>query len=192
MTRFSTLYNLSAHRRELVFATINSEESLTQQSDALDCDINLIMAKYAQTGQLPQVQMQALYGDFSDVGDFTDAQNRIIAANEAFAGIPAHIRAKFHNNAAEFIEFAQNPENHEEMVKMGLLDAPKEEIEPPPQKPPKGAEIKTEYSDDGETSFDARGREIDPTSGARERDGEGKGAVRQPQGVRSPQLGKPR
>lgn len=113
------------------FATINNEESLTQQSDAVDCDINVIMKKYAKTGQLPVVQLQPLYGDFTGVDDFRSMQDKIKAANDAFAAIPANIRKRFNNDPHEFIKFAADKDNLPELRKLGLADPEK----PVPKEP---------------------------------------------------------
>jgi len=115
------------------FATFNNEESMTQQSDAADCDINVIMKKYGATGMLPQVQMQAMQGDFSEADDFRSVQEKIKAANDAFAAVPAHIRKRFGNDPAEFIEFATNKDNLDELRKLGLAEPEKK---PPPEPPP--------------------------------------------------------
>lgn len=34
--------------------------------------------------------------------------------------LPAQVRAKFSNDAAEFLDFVQNPKNADELVAMGL------------------------------------------------------------------------
>lgn len=132
--KFTTPYSHNRDR-SIFFGTNNTEESLTQQSDAEDCDINVIMKKYARTGQLPVVQLQPLYGDFSEVDDFRGMQDKIKAANDAFAEIPAHIRKRFNNDPQEFINFATDKENLPELRKLGLanpeIPAP---VEPPPIK----------------------------------------------------------
>lgn len=108
-------------------ATINLEESLTQQADAKDCDINIIMERYAVTGQLPQVTaLQPLFADFTTVTDYKGALDLIRKAEEAFAAVPAKIRQQFGNNAQAFIDFAENPDNLETLRKWGLAN-PKQE-----------------------------------------------------------------
>lgn len=123
---FDTVYNYATRNKEAnestLFATVNEEESMTQQSDADECDINLIMEKYKVTGQAPQVIQQGIYGDFTEVGDYRTAVERIRAANEAFQAIPAKLREKFDNDPAKFIDFATNPDNMDEMIKLGLAE----------------------------------------------------------------------
>lgn len=117
--------------RSKQFATVNTEESMTQQSDKDDCDINIIMKKFGGSGQLPQVQAQALYGDFTNVTDYRTMVETINAANEAFMQIPAETRARFMNDPQRFIDFTRDPNNLDELRKLGLANpAP-----PPPKEP---------------------------------------------------------
>lgn len=102
------------------FATDNREDSMTQQADANDADLNVIWTRYQQTGQIPGVTMQPIYGDFSQIGDYRTALDMVEAAEEAFSTVPAHLRKKFNNDPAEFIAFATNPDNLAEMKQMGL------------------------------------------------------------------------
>lgn len=114
--------------RSFKVATVNDKPSLTQQSDASETDINVIVARYTKTGQLPQIQDGARWGDFSEVNDYRSALDRITELKAAFYEIPAAIRDKFDNDPAKFCEFAENPDNVDEMVKMGLA-TPKENPE---------------------------------------------------------------
>lgn len=121
--KFATPY---ANQKKDGFKSINLEPSLTQQSDLNETDINVIMKKYNVTGQVPAVLAEGIFGDFTTVTDFRDAQDKLLAAQEAFAQVPAKIREQFHNDPAEFIEFATNKENLAQLRTWGL--APPEEI----------------------------------------------------------------
>lgn len=97
--------------------------SLTQANFRDDCDINQVMARFEKTGVLTHVnEKKPGYGDFTGYTDYHQSMNAVIEAQDAFMTIPSKIRAKFNNDPGEFLEFAENPENQEEMVKMGLLD----------------------------------------------------------------------
>lgn len=98
-----------------------SGESMTKQSFKDECDINVIMARYERSGQLPlSDDVRAEFGDFSDSLSFHEASNRIIAAQDAFMRVPAHIRAEFGNDPGRFLEFAIDPKNLDRMVELGL------------------------------------------------------------------------
>jgi phage internal scaffolding protein len=103
------------------------EESLVQQSLSADTDINNIMAKYKKTGQFTHVgRMAGEYGDFSNVPDYKTAMEQIMASNELFMELPAKVRERFGNDPAQFITFATDEKNIEELRKLGLApEAPK-------------------------------------------------------------------
>lgn len=130
--KFTSLYKHD-RERSASFATVNNEESVTQQDDATEADINVIVGRFIKTGQLPNVTMQPLSGDFVTAPDFRDIQERLRIANEAFAEVPAEIRKRFGNDPAEFIDFASKKENLPELRKLGLAmpeKAPPKEPDP--------------------------------------------------------------
>lgn len=97
------------------------EPTKTKQSDAESADINWIMKRYEQTGQLPEmIRGEPSYGDFSDMGSYQEALNIVQFAQAQFYALDAHIRARFGNDPAQFLAFTNNPENAAEMVKLGL------------------------------------------------------------------------
>lgn len=117
--KFANAYTLK-EEREKSYATVNNEPSMTEQSPAHDADINVIMQKYSKTGQIPRVLAEPMYGDFSNPISYADAVLTVRAAEEAFMQIPAKVRMQFGNDPGEFIKFATNPENKEELKKLGL------------------------------------------------------------------------
>lgn len=129
MPRFTTVYTHDDARSDL-FKTINNEPSLTQQSDAADADINIIMARFGATGQLPTLVEPGKYGDFTNAVDFRQAQEIIRDANEAFLTVPAKVREQFGNDPARFFEFVNNPDNVEQLRAMGLAKPKPPEEEP--------------------------------------------------------------
>ena len=116
---FAHTYSLPEELSD-TFATFNDEPSMTQQADAKDCDINVIMARYQQTGQLPQVLQEPLFGDFTNPMDFREMNEKLREAEEAFLEIPPQIRAQFGNDPGEFIKFCTDEKNREQLEKWGL------------------------------------------------------------------------
>lgn len=97
------------------------EPSRTDQSQAPDCDINNIMKRFEQTGQLPHmIKSNPEYGDFSEPTDYQNSLNVVMKAQEQFDALNAHIRARFDNDPQKFLEFATDSRNGEELIKMGL------------------------------------------------------------------------
>jgi len=102
----------------------------TKQSFAEESNINVIMKKYEKTGLLDHLNThEGNYGNFIGYADYHSSMNAIREAGEAFMTIPAGVRAKFGNDPALFLEFVQNPDNKEEMIKMGLARPTKQPVQ---------------------------------------------------------------
>lgn len=106
------------------------EPTLAQQQFKDECDINNILRQFNITGQLPDASLSPLYGDFTGISDYKTALDRVIATDEEFMNLPAQLRARFNNDAAELIQFLDQEENRLEAEKLGLLK-PKEIITAP-------------------------------------------------------------
>jgi len=108
--------------------------SRTKQSFKEECDINSILKRFEKTGELTHLmKAEPKFGEFADVGTFHQAMGVVALANEQFAALSAHVRKRFNNNPEEFLEFTGNPENAQEMVKLGL--ATRTELPPGPTPP---------------------------------------------------------
>lgn len=119
-------------------------EGRTKQSHKAECDINVIMSRYMQTGVIDFVtKHQPHYGDVTAL-DFTTAMNQIAQAQSMFHDLPSAVRNRFENNPALFLDFIQDPRNKAEAHEMGLLrpdyqpsapDAPALVLAQPPASP---------------------------------------------------------
>lgn len=120
-------------------------ENLTEQSHVKDADINNIVRKYEQTGIIDPFLVRegaGYYGDFTQHRDFQENLNTVIAAQDAFAALPARVRALYDNDPAklmkhlDFIHANPTEENIGLGIKNGILDKrhaePKEETTPAP------------------------------------------------------------
>lgn len=95
----------------------------TQQQHKDECDINNIIRKYDKTGLIKHVaRFEAKFGDFTGL-DFRQMQQTVIDAKNQFAQLPMEIRKRFDNNPEKLIEFMEHPENRDEAIKLGLIDA---------------------------------------------------------------------
>lgn len=116
-----------------IFCDCSDLPSLTRQEFAAEADINNLMTQYEKTGILPNLNSSPKeYLDVSDVPDFQTALEFVAAAERAFMSLPATVRATFENSAGNFISYAEDPANIEQMRSWGL--APPAPIDPPPQK----------------------------------------------------------
>lgn len=128
-------YNYDMDEASLESSLECLDKSLTQQSFKDECDINVIVERFGLTGEMPQVRELGEYGDFTGIFDFQTAMNTIRQAQEAFDAWPAHIRARFHNQPQELLDFLADEENRPEAVKLGLVAAPPpQEATPPAEK----------------------------------------------------------
>jgi phage internal scaffolding protein len=107
------------------------DPSLAQQQFADETDINNIVNMYLKTGVLPDQPLSPKYGDFTGISDYKTALDRVIAADEEFMNLPANIRARFENDAANLIAFLDNEENRAEAIKLGLVE-PTEDLDQAP------------------------------------------------------------
>lgn len=103
----------------------NDEPSLTIQSAADECDINRMIDRYNRTGSfhglISQPSAAPSFGDFSDASSYHEAQNKILAADSAFASLPAAVRDRFRNNPAELFSFLEDRNNLDEARLLGLV-----------------------------------------------------------------------
>lgn len=107
--------------------------SLTRQDMAEECDINVIMSKYENTGVLPAVVGDPFYADFTSVPmDMQGAMEQLRLAQDAFMTLPARVRREFDNDPAVFVDFASKGENLDTLREWGLA-------KPKPPEPPSGA-----------------------------------------------------
>lgn len=97
--------------------------SLTKQSFRDECEINNIMKKWQKTGMMDHLaKVSPQFGDFSNYtsDSYQDALNIVITAQEAFAALSSDIRGRFYNDPTYFLDFVNNPDNADEIVKLGL------------------------------------------------------------------------
>lgn len=96
----------------------------TKQSMKDECDINRVMKRFAATGVLPTASgKRPMYADVTGV-DFQKMMDVMSSAQAAFDALPSGVRKRFSNDPGEFVDFASDPDNAEELVKMGLAIKP--------------------------------------------------------------------
>lgn len=114
------------------------DDGMTRQEFKDECDINVLMATYERTGALPPMRSgEPQYLDVSNVPDLQEALSVVAAAEAAFMRLPAKVRKEFDNDPVKFVEYAENPENLEQMRTWGL--APPKPVEAPPAAPAAGS-----------------------------------------------------
>lgn len=111
------------YRKRVVYSS--DRPSLVKAEFQKESDINEIMKKYKR-GNLAQFvdAFGDRYGDFISAPDFMNMQIAIAEAQQMFDMVPASIRKMFGNDARDFLEFVQNPENKDDLKDLGLLREP--------------------------------------------------------------------
>lgn len=117
---------------------ISKMPSMTKQSFKEECDINNIVKRFEATGIVDHLNEKAREGVYTDLPDSMDYQQALEIgrkAQEAFASLPATIRATFQNDPAAFLAFVENPANQDKLIEMGLATDNRPPA-PPPAAPP--------------------------------------------------------
>lgn len=107
---------------------VKSEEgaSRTIQSQKEECDINNIIRKHVDLGVRFELPPESAYLDVSEIGDYQDALNRVIAAEELFMSLPWDVRAKFDNDPGKLVEYCQDIDD-DKLLELGKLGLAKED-----------------------------------------------------------------
>lgn len=104
--------------------------SLTKQSHRDECDINVILKRYEQSGVIPDYGgHEGRYLDCTGM-EFQSAMEIIAKGRSVFAELPAAVRARFENDPAKMLDFVHDPANREEALAMGLLRPASEVADP--------------------------------------------------------------
>lgn len=98
------------------------EISLTKQSFRDQCDINIILKNYENTGMISHTnKSQGTYGDFTGISDYQSSLNAVITAQNSFNELPAGLRKYFDNDPAKLIQFISDDKNYDQAYKLGLI-----------------------------------------------------------------------
>jgi len=104
---------------------LSAPTSRTKQQFKAECDINNIMKRYQRDGIITHLkQFGGRYEDVSGAVSFQEAYEIVHNAQAAFGTLPSSVRKRFDNDPGHFMQFALNPANKAEMVKLGLAKEP--------------------------------------------------------------------
>lgn len=123
LTNYSSPFQSHFNKPPRIYSVaFPSESPYTDQSYKDECDVNAIMDRYQTQGIIPAINMRApQYLDVSEGFDFTAMQEQVLEAKGLFSELPSVLRERFANDPARFIEYCQDPDNHHEMSKLGLI-----------------------------------------------------------------------
>lgn len=123
---------------ETVRVTLTCGDSLTKQEFKDECDLNIMMDKWARTGGIPDelLNRPSVYGNFPTQNSYQEHANRVAEAKSDFEYLPSSTREFFANDVGNLIDFLSDETNLEEAVELGLVQKPEEiNVPTPPTEP---------------------------------------------------------
>lgn len=104
------------------FTCMTPSRTIQDQKD--ECDVNVIIRNYVNTGVLLHTNPNPpVFGDFSQLpADYGEAVALIERSKEEFMMLPSEVRDRFDNNPGNMISFLQDKNNKEEAIKLGLIN----------------------------------------------------------------------
>jgi len=115
------LYNYDTQVESDACSVKDFGPSMTVQSQVEDVDMNVIMARFGVTQKMPEGFATPMYGDFEEVIDFRTANERVIAARQAFESMPWQLKDRFAHDPQRLLAFVADDANMDEALKLGLL-----------------------------------------------------------------------
>lgn len=113
------MFYRSARRR---VALDCGDQLITKQSHKEECDIYNILKQYNRTGIITHVQnARPSYQDLPSDVDYQSAMNTLLAADAAFAALPAKVRDHFDNDPAAFLAAFSDKSQEAKLREFGLL-----------------------------------------------------------------------
>lgn len=112
-----------------VQVSFKGTKTRTKSEFADEANINNIVKRCMNGAAMPTGSRTPLFGDFSEVADFTSAQTLIAQANAEFEQLPSDIREKFGNNVSDLMDFLDDENNLAEAQELGLAPKPTSEPE---------------------------------------------------------------
>lgn len=90
-------------------------EGFTEQAHKDACDINLIIKRFINTGQIPPGK-PGHFMDVSKIGDFQSSMDIVVAAQRVFEALPADVREKYSNDPRVYVKAMQDDFQKDEGV----------------------------------------------------------------------------
>lgn len=107
--------------------SFENDPGKTEQQHAPECDLEYIISKYVETGTPIQMQ-ESDFTDFTQQPTAIEAMNSLNRAQAAFYNLPLQIRRRFDHNPGAFIDALKRPELKDELVSLGVFEAPKSPV----------------------------------------------------------------
>ncbi len=116
--------------------------SMTRSDFRTECDINEIVARYANGAQLPPTAADLVYGDVSEISDYKTCLDIVMSIKDKVAALPKKAAVIFSTDPGAFMASIELAKDREALVNLGLVEAlppvvadPPVVPDPPPGKP---------------------------------------------------------
>lgn len=130
------MVNIRKHYDPAMPVRISFGPGLTEQAHKKECDVNLIVKRAMKGGAVNQ-RTDGFFADVSAFnGSYFEMMNQVLSARDSFMQLRSDIRKRFDNDPGKFLDFVSNPENHDELVALGLANSRDVEAPPDPAAPP--------------------------------------------------------
>lgn len=124
MSKFASKYD---KRDRVPFVSL--APSLTQQQFAQEADVNVLIARYKQTGSfynplslIGKEPRRPMYEDLAVLPDLQVSLATLQGAQDIFMSLPARVREQFGNDVAQFVAWAQDVRNLPALAELGVVD----------------------------------------------------------------------
>jgi phage internal scaffolding protein len=108
-------------------------ELLTKQSFRDECDINTIMKRFANTGEIHHLnEGSPQFLDLPDAEDYQASLERVRAAEQAFSALPSAVRERYENSPANLLEALGQEGERQFLIDQGIIEAPPAKAGAPP------------------------------------------------------------
>lgn len=107
--------------------TVITERSRTVQSAKDETDVNKIVKRFELQGIMPNEYREGSFLDVSQLGDYQEAANNVLAVEKYFMSLPAVTRAMFENSPARFLDAVGDPANRDKLIELGVFEKPVDE-----------------------------------------------------------------
>lgn len=92
-----------------------------KQSMRDECDVNLIVARFSETGLISHLASGVpRFADVSEFSDFRGVLEQVREVESYFAGLPAKVRRSFADDASLFMDYLESGASEEDLKKRGL------------------------------------------------------------------------
>lgn len=116
-----TPYNYDVDAASASSALHCKDPSLTDQSQANDADINVLVERFKVAKTLPEAPLPEHFGDFTGITDYRSAIEAVRQAESDFMELPAKTRAHFDNDPGQLVNFLSDVANRDKAVELGLI-----------------------------------------------------------------------